>query len=125
MTKSKIAAAYLSLLDSNGHTAARQNKASLVALLGCAHLCRFMGKPTCPARHISTGAEQELCCLQEKEEKRQLEAKIDAMQSQLLQGGNKPEETPALRALLVHEQRRIRGGPPALPHSPTMPVSTL
>lgn len=46
--------------------------------------------------------------LKEKEEKRHLEAKISAMQSQLLQGGNKPEDTPALRALLVHEQRRIR-----------------
>lgn len=39
--------------------------------------------------------------LAEKEEKRQLEAKIAGMQSQLLIGGTKLEDVPAFRALLA------------------------
>lgn len=45
----------------------------------------------------------------EKEEKRQLEARINSMQSQLLIGGHKVEDMPAFRSLLKKEQRRIRG----------------
>lgn len=44
----------------------------------------------------------------EKEEKRQLEARINSMQSQLLIGGHKVEDMPAFRSLLKKEQRRIR-----------------
>lgn len=47
--------------------------------------------------------------MREKEEKRALEQKISAMQSQLLVGGNKPEDVPALRALLAKEHTKIRG----------------
>ncbi|GAX79497.1 hypothetical protein CEUSTIGMA_g6938.t1 [Chlamydomonas eustigma] len=46
--------------------------------------------------------------LREKEEKRQLEAKIQAMQSQMLVGGAKLEDVPAFRAILAREHRRIR-----------------
>lgn len=35
--------------------------------------------------------------LREKEEKRRLEARIATMQSQLLTGGSKPEDTPVFR----------------------------
>ncbi|MEW5308187.1 MAG: hypothetical protein WDW38_000164 [Sanguina aurantia] len=47
--------------------------------------------------------------LREKEEKRQLEAKISVMQSQLLVGGSALEDVPAFRALLAREHKRIRG----------------
>lgn len=47
--------------------------------------------------------------MREKEEKKELEAKIAAMQSQLLIGGNKLEDIPAFRTLLAKEHRRIRG----------------
>ncbi|KAG1674732.1 hypothetical protein FOA52_013567 [Chlamydomonas sp. UWO 241] len=46
--------------------------------------------------------------LREKEEKRQLEIKIHAMQSQMLVGGAKLEDVPAFRAILAREHRRIR-----------------
>jgi hypothetical protein len=39
--------------------------------------------------------------MREKEEKKALEAKIAAMQSQLLIGGSKPEDIPAFRTLLA------------------------
>ncbi|GBF92416.1 hypothetical protein Rsub_04520 [Raphidocelis subcapitata] len=47
--------------------------------------------------------------MREKEEKRQLEAKIASMQGQLLIGGTKPEDSPTFRTLLAKEHRRIRG----------------
>eukprot|EP00879_Flechtneria_rotunda_P030441 GHRR01033073.1.p1 GENE.GHRR01033073.1~~GHRR01033073.1.p1 ORF type:complete len:325 (+),score=168.12 GHRR01033073.1:584-1558(+) len=47
--------------------------------------------------------------MREKEQKKELEAKIAAMQSQLLIGGNKLEDIPAFRTLLAKEHRRIRG----------------
>lgn len=43
-----------------------------------------------------------------KEEKRALEARIAAMQSQVLVGGEKVEDTPAFRSLLAAEHARIR-----------------
>ncbi|CAL8468827.1 g8368 [Coccomyxa elongata] len=46
--------------------------------------------------------------MREKEEKRRLEARIANMQSQLLIGGNKLEDTPVFRTLLAREQRRMR-----------------
>eukprot|EP00877_Chromochloris_zofingiensis_P011298 jgi/Chrzof1/6421/Cz18g10030.t1 len=46
--------------------------------------------------------------MKEKEEKRQLEAKIQSMQSQMLIGGSKPEDIPAFRTLLAKEHKRIR-----------------
>ncbi|KAK9834774.1 hypothetical protein WJX74_010161 [Apatococcus lobatus] len=45
----------------------------------------------------------------EKEEKRRLEVRISSLQSQLLVGGNKPEDTPVFRTLLAREHQRIRG----------------
>jgi hypothetical protein len=45
--------------------------------------------------------------LAEKEEKRQLEAKIAGMQSQLLIGGTKLEDVPAFRALLAKVGRPV------------------
>lgn len=47
--------------------------------------------------------------MQEKKEKETLERRINGMQSQLLVGGHKLEELPAIRNLLDREQRRIRG----------------
>ena len=47
--------------------------------------------------------------MREKEAKRALEAKISAMQGQLLMGGNVLADMPALRALLQKENSRIRG----------------
>ncbi|KIZ07666.1 Osmotic avoidance abnormal protein 3 [Monoraphidium neglectum] len=47
--------------------------------------------------------------MREKEEKRQLEAKIASMQGQLLIGGTKPEDSPTFRTLLAKEHKRIRG----------------
>lgn len=47
--------------------------------------------------------------MREKQEKKELEAKIAAMQSQLLIGGNKLEDIPAFRTLLAREHKRIRG----------------
>eukprot|EP00884_Botryococcus_braunii_P022705 jgi/Botrbrau1/9118/Bobra.0305s0022.1 len=46
--------------------------------------------------------------MQEKEAKRKLEQRISSMQSQLLIGGNKIEDTPVFRNLLAREQQRIR-----------------
>jgi hypothetical protein len=46
--------------------------------------------------------------MREKEAKRALEAKISAMQGQLLMGGNMLTDMPALRALLQKENSRIR-----------------
>jgi hypothetical protein len=46
--------------------------------------------------------------MREKQEKRKLEERIDSLQSQLLVGGAHMEETPAFRAMLQQEQRRIR-----------------
>ncbi|KAF8061925.1 Kif3c [Scenedesmus sp. PABB004] len=54
--------------------------------------------------------------MREKQEKKELEAKIAAMQSQLLIGGNKLEDIPAFRTLLAKARRpaprarRARGG---------------
>ncbi|KAK9846008.1 hypothetical protein WJX81_008288 [Elliptochloris bilobata] len=45
----------------------------------------------------------------EKEAKRRLEARISGMQSQLLIGGTKVEDTPVFRTLLAREQQRMRG----------------
>ncbi|CAL5221751.1 g4003 [Coccomyxa viridis] len=47
--------------------------------------------------------------MREKEEKRRLETRIANMQSQLLIGGSKLEDTPVFRTLLAREQRRMRG----------------
>ena len=46
--------------------------------------------------------------MREKQEKRKLEERINSLQSQLLVGGAQMEETPAFRAKLQQEQRRIR-----------------
>lgn len=47
--------------------------------------------------------------LAEKAAKRQLEARIASLQSQLLLGGHKIEETPAFRYALEHLARRLAG----------------
>lgn len=47
--------------------------------------------------------------MHEKAEKRRLEQRIAGMQSQLLFGGKKLEESPAFRSLLAKEHRRLRG----------------
>eukprot|EP00242_Pyramimonas_sp_CCMP2087_P003982 CAMPEP_0198214834 /NCGR_PEP_ID=MMETSP1445-20131203/44469_1 /TAXON_ID=36898 /ORGANISM="Pyramimonas sp., Strain CCMP2087" /LENGTH=657 /DNA_ID=CAMNT_0043890189 /DNA_START=574 /DNA_END=2543 /DNA_ORIENTATION=- len=46
--------------------------------------------------------------MREKAEKRKLEERINSLQSQLLVGGHKVEETPAFRAMLQQEHKRIR-----------------
>ncbi|PNH03266.1 Kinesin-like protein Klp68D [Tetrabaena socialis] len=46
--------------------------------------------------------------LREKEEKRALELKIQAMQSQLLSGGSALHEVPAFKAILQREHNRLR-----------------
>jgi hypothetical protein len=46
--------------------------------------------------------------MREKQEKRKLEERINSLQSQLLVGGAQMEETPAFRAKLQQEQRRMR-----------------
>ncbi|KAK3254569.1 hypothetical protein CYMTET_36218, partial [Cymbomonas tetramitiformis] len=46
--------------------------------------------------------------MREKAEKRKLEERINSLQSQLLIGGHKIEDTPAFRTLLQQEHRRIR-----------------
>eukprot|EP00803_Ostreobium_quekettii_P003237 evm.model.scf_359.6 EVM.evm.TU.scf_359.6 scf_359:28323-37645(+) len=47
--------------------------------------------------------------MREKTEKRRLETRISGMQSQLLFGGKKLEDSPAFRNLLAKEHRRMRG----------------
>lgn len=46
--------------------------------------------------------------MNEKLEKQKLEERIQSMQSQLLIGGHKIEDTPAFRSLLQQEHKRIR-----------------
>jgi len=46
--------------------------------------------------------------LKEKEEKKRLEEKIKALNSQLLQGGKKIEDTPQFKTALEEKQRAIR-----------------
>ena len=47
--------------------------------------------------------------MEEKKEKQRLEEQIQEMQSQLLTGGSKIEETPAFRQRVAMEHQRIRG----------------
>ena len=47
--------------------------------------------------------------MREKKLKEKLEKKINTMQSQLLLGGHKIENTPAFRILIDREHKRIRG----------------
>ncbi len=47
--------------------------------------------------------------MREKRLKEKLEKKINTMQSQLLLGGHKIEDTPAFRILIDREHKRIRG----------------
>ncbi len=48
--------------------------------------------------------------MREKEAKRALEAKISAMQGQMLVGSSGIADMPAFRAMLQKENSRIRGG---------------
>ena len=53
--------------------------------------------------------------MREKRLKEKLEKKINTMQSQLLVGGHKIEDTPAFRTLVAREHKKIRSKPVAFP----------